>query len=111
MSVDSKYPHTATLWNRGPEKDRKATWVHHLLEGVRIEEGKGARTTASGDQATDTFLMLVPASLADHTFAKDDRIALGEHEDATPIDGAHVITYCEPIRMRAGIHHLEVGGV
>lgn len=111
MALDRKYPHTATLWNKGPEVDRKATWEHHVLEGVRIEEGQGGRTTINGDQTIDTFLMLVPATLAHHTFAKDDRVAFGEHDKAAPVDDAHVITYCEPIRLRRGIHHLEVGGV
>lgn len=105
--TDAMYPHTATVWHKGPEVDKRATWTRESIEACHWESIRGARRTVSGDASQDSVLLLIPYEgllLAEH-----DRIAFGSHTDITPVSGAFEVVCVEPVYL-GSFHHWEVTG-
>lgn len=106
------YPDKATLWSKGPEVNRKATWTRFELPAVHWEEKVGSTVTLLGETIEDALLVLVPCipGTISLWIKKGDRIALGIHEEDEPAAGAKTITSCEPVRRAGRIHHIEIIG-
>lgn len=102
------YPHTATVWRKGPEEDVRATWSRLAPVRCRIEGPSAVVRAISGDTNADSLVFIIR-----HTdglvIAPGDKASRGDVPAATPPPGAHTITAAEPLSVgTADIHHWEV---
>jgi hypothetical protein len=102
------YPHTATLWAKGPEVEGRATWTRLDVDRCRFEKTSGFYRALAGDTTADSELVIIDhdATLCPKA---GDRIALGSVAGDTPPKGAWAIGTVEALSVGTrAIHHWEV---
>lgn len=107
-------PHIITIYNRLSEVDRRATFSHAVIAGVRLEERSGAVASMLGRVSTDGVFVMVPMdstrgyvapeafSGTGWTLREGDVIAFGAQDASTPPSPSWVITGIERMERRSG---------
>ena len=118
--MNKLYCDTVTLYHADAAAQTVARTV---LRGVCWQQGRRALPDADGTRQSTALLLVIPETSArygvDYTLDPGDRLLLGEGPALTwadwpgfvpaAVEGAALVQYVLPMRLRGRLHHVEAG--
>lgn len=92
-----------TLWKKGPETNRKATWTR-ISFPCHWEPQHGTYRTANGEESAWNCAIIATYD----GFSKGDKVALGVSTSDTPPADAYTVVLIDMLPLRGRVHHYEV---
>ena len=94
---------TCTLWAKGPETARVASWSKVSFP-CHWEPRRGSYRSVNGEESAYNLEMI-----CNHTgISKGDKLTLGTSDGTVPPDGAYTVVYVDSLPLRGKVHHYEV---
>lgn len=92
-----------TLWAKGPETDRVATWSKVSFP-CHWEPRRGSYRTANGENSAYNLEMICKQA----GISKGDKLTFGTSTATEPPADAFTVVYVDTLPLRGKVHHFEV---